>query len=152
MIDEGADLPKPVIRGIFSWSKVVIVHKVQVSGDVPEALSGYFVSDGSIACVLVSTPIVVNSWKVHDPHEDIETQEGSELLQGDWRPLLVRFFTHDLFGIPVAFFNYMCLQVSIKEELKHIAWCAWYVDSWTWVLFKWMNSNFPQLTSPERWV
>ena len=83
MVDEGADLPKPVIRGIFSWSKVVIVHKVQVLGDVPEALSGYFVSDGSIACVLVSTPIVVNCWKVHDPHENIKTQEGSEFLQGD---------------------------------------------------------------------
>ena len=59
-------------------------HKVEVSGDVPEALSGDLVCSWSVSGVRVSTPIVVDCWEVHNSHENVESKKGSEFFYSDW--------------------------------------------------------------------
>ena len=136
---EGADLPQPVIRGITSWSKMVVVHKVQVPGDVTETLPWDSVCNRGIEEVWISAPVVINGWQVVDPHEDRESKEGLELFHCDWTPLLVRLFTHDLPGILVALLYYLCLQTLIKEELKDILRCIWDVHGWSTGCFEWLD-------------
>ena len=48
---------------VTSWSKMVIVHEVQV---VSKSLPGDFVG---IAVVWVSTPVVVKAWQSHEDGE-----------------------------------------------------------------------------------
>ena len=36
MSDQGSNLTKPIMRWVTTWSKLVVVHKVQVPGDFPK--------------------------------------------------------------------------------------------------------------------
>ena len=60
---------------------MVIVHEVQVPGDVSKLLPGDFVGNWSIAVVWVSTPVVVKAWQVVESHEDGESKKGPQLSE-----------------------------------------------------------------------
>ena len=59
MVYQRAYLPKPIMRGVSSWSKMVIVDKVQVPGNLTEAPSWDPVGNRSIVKERVFAPVIV---------------------------------------------------------------------------------------------
>ena len=62
LINHRADLTQPIKRGTSSRSKMLVVDKVQVPRDFPEAPPRNPYRDGGVVCKRVSTPIVVQRW------------------------------------------------------------------------------------------
>ena len=62
MVYQKAYLPKPIMCGVFSWSEMVIVDKVQIPGDVTEASLWYPVGNRSIVMERVFASVIIHRW------------------------------------------------------------------------------------------
>ena len=81
---------------------MVIVHELQVPGDVTESLPGDVISNWAIVEVWISAPVIIDGWQVIDSHKDGESEEGFEFLNSNRIPPLVCILSHELPGILVA--------------------------------------------------
>ena len=59
MVNQRAHLPKPIMHGVSSWSKMVTVNKVQVPGDLAETPSRDSIGNRSLVKARVLAPVVV---------------------------------------------------------------------------------------------
>ena len=62
MVYQRAHFPKPIMRGISSLSKMVIVNKMEVPGDLAEMSSRDPVCNRSIVKGRVFAPVIIHRW------------------------------------------------------------------------------------------
>ena len=78
---------------------------MKVARNLPETISGNFVIYGGIAEGAIRAPVVIQSRKPVDPHEDAESQVSLELICCYLVLISIFFISHDLFSIQVSLFG-----------------------------------------------
>ena len=62
MVDKQTNLAQPIVRGVSTRSKLLVIDKVQVPGDFPEAPTRDAVCLRGIVKQWISAPVVVDRW------------------------------------------------------------------------------------------
>ena len=147
-------LPKPELDGIEDWENLLelmvprlipqrqasVVHKMKISRDLLEAVTGYTGGYEAVSQLLIRRPIVSNFWEMVYTHNDVKTYVRFELLSARLPCCLGICHSQTLSSIQVSLLNNLGEEGIADEVREHLQWvatdgntrphwrCAWLYD------------------------